>query len=309
MPPAELFVTTPWPRSAKIVTIALLVLAIAGMFGTIIRWNADDTDTTAQAEIAQLTTERDELRVERQAVQAEANRLSAELGTTTDQLAALQLEQQAIADELAAAAARITELTARVVELRLANDTLTANSDSRIDQLTGRVIELKLATDTLEADLATVRADRDALAKLFPLSVEPVLGRADITGTYDATWTKAYNDGLATITLPNVDEIVISRTPEGWLRIAIPGVVTAGLARTDGALFTIVDSTTVVPAVNGTARVARVALTLYAESIETARDGSITIDRLGLSIAVSTPAVAGAPAGVALYGAELTPQS
>jgi cell division protein FtsB len=297
-PRIEVDVTTPWPRSAKIVTTALLMLAIVGAFGTIVNWNrADDTDTY-QAQAAQLTQERDNLRVERQelqaeinrvttdlqAAQAEADRLDTQLGVTASELATIRLERTAVEQDLTAA-------------------------ETRIDELTGRVIELNADNDALTADLATVEADRDALAKLFPVTVDPVLARAGIAGTYDATWIRAYNEGLPTITVPTVRTVTITRTAEGWLRVTIPGVVTANLTRSDGALFTMVDTTTAVPAVNGTVRTARVALTVYATSTTVARDGTVTVDGLGLSIAISTPAVAGAPAGVALYGAELTPTS
>lgn len=290
MPDAERFIRPPWPRRAKLATIGLLIVAIAGVFGTAIRWNGDDgTATDAQVaglemQVRTLTEQRDSALGESALLHGQLDDLETQLGTTASELAALRLERTAVGQDLAAA-------------------------ESRIDELTGRVVELDVANDTLATDLAAITADRDTLAALFPVTVEPVLGTADIDGTYDVTWIPAYNSGLAGLTLPSVHQVTITRTADGWLRLTIPGIVTADLTRTDGALMTIVDTTTMVPKVDGQARTARVAISLYANATDTGRSGTTTVTGLGLSIAISTPATATTPAGVALYGAGLTPHS
>ena len=215
-----------------------------------------------------------------------------------------------------------TDETAQVVDerdqLTEANEALEIEltaAETRISTLSNDVAELDAANEELTVDLAdqvaataTVVAERDTLAELFPLTVDPTLLGQDIVGTYGVTWMPAYNSGLADLVLPAVSQVTITETSEGWLQVDIPGVIRADLARTDGALFTIVDSTTAVPAVNGVERLARVAITVYAGDTTTALDGTTTVDQLGLSIAISTDAVGDVPAGVALYGAELTPQ-
>jgi hypothetical protein len=144
---------------------------------------------------------------------------------------------------------------------------------------------------------------------MFPMIVDTSLVGVDVTGTYAAYWFASYNYGLADIRLPGVAQIAITRTAEGWLNVTIPGVLSAGLMRTDGALFTMVDTTDAVPPVDGVARPARVAITIYAGETVTAADGTTTVTDLGLSIAISTPEFGTAPAAVALFGATLTPQS
>jgi outer membrane murein-binding lipoprotein Lpp len=316
-PPIETNISKPWPRSARITLIALLAVAVLGLVGSIVNWNrADDTDTpTTQARLAQVTAERDDLRVERQELQGDVNRLTTDLETAQADVNRLTTDlETAQADAAGAAIAReqlavaATQLaTLRLEQVAVAGDL--ADAEARIDELTGQVVDLTTAGDQLATDLAAAKADRDALAKLFPVTVEPMLATADISGTWDADWTRAYNEGLADITLPTVTTMTITEDTNGWIHLTIPGVVTADLTRTDGALFTIVDTTTVVPAVNGTARTARLAITVYTAGTTVARDGTAAVTALGVSVAVSTPAVNGAPAGVALYGAELTPHS
>jgi outer membrane murein-binding lipoprotein Lpp len=302
-PPSEMNISKPWPRNARITLIALLAVAVLGLVGSLVNWErADDTDTpTAQARLAQITTERDDLRVERQELQADVNRLTTDLEAAQADAAGAAIAREQLAVTATQLATLRLERAAVVAEL--------ADAEARIDELTGQVVDLTTTGDQLATDLAAARADRDALAKLFPVTVEPLLATADIAGTWDADWTRAYNQGLADITLPTITTMTIKEDANGWIHLTIPGVVTADLTRTDGALFTIVDTTTLVPAVNGTARTARLAITVYAAGTTVARNGTTTVTALGVSVAVSTPAVNGAPAGVALYGAELTPHS
>lgn len=290
MPPIERYLRPPWPRRARITVAALSVVALAGALGTTLQAFGDDGTDDLDARIVQLTEQRDEL--------AAANEtLETDLTGATVRLAALDLEMTAVDGELEAAESRISTLSGDVIEMRIANDTLTADL---------------AATDIALADQVTateaVVAERDALAALFPLTVDTTLRGQDLVGTYDVEWLPAYNSGLTDIALPTVRQLTIGRTGEGWLRIDIPGVVRAELMRTDGALFTMVDRTTAVPAVNGVPRVARVAITVYAGDTTTTVGGTTTVDELGLSIAISTDDVGTVPGGVALYGAELTPQ-
>lgn len=269
MPPIERYLRPPWPQRARIAVAALSVVAVAGVLGTTLQAVGDDGTDDLDAQIVQLTEQRDELAAANAGVDA----------------------------ELEAAESRISSLTGEVIEMRIANATmaadLTATDIALADQVT--------ATET-------VVAERDELAALFPLTVDTTLRGRNIVGTYDIEWLPAYNSGLADIALPTVRQLTISRTGEGWLRVDIPGVVRAELMRTDGALFTMVDSTTAVPAVNGVPRVARVAITVYADDTTTTVGGATTVEELGLSIAISTDDVGTVPGGVALYGAELTPQ-
>lgn len=285
MPDIERYVTPRWPRRAKIVVAVLGVLTVAGAFGTAIQYFGDDTDDGAT--ITRLTEERDELVVENADLLGDVEQLEADnslLGTELDDTSA----------ELATATGQVGVLTSRVGDLTGQAATLTG----QVDTLTGRI-------DTLQATNDAVAAERDALVAMFPMIVDTSLVGVDVTGTYAVDWIPAYNSGLVDIALPSVTQVTISPTAEGWMQVSIPGVVTADLARTDGALFTMVDTTTAVPPVNGVARTARVAITIYAGETVTDVDGATTVTSLGMSVAISTPAFGGAPAGVALYGAEL----
>lgn len=275
MPDIERYLRPRWPRNAKIVVAVLAVLALAGAAGTIVQL-VEGSETGDDARIAELTEQRDDLLGENAG-------LATEVASLETEAALLEAELDGLAAELA---------TARVQD---------AISSERIADLTTEV-------DGLQAIIDSVTDERDALVSMFPMIVDTSLAGVDVTGTYTVRWLPAYNSGLSDIALPGVGQVTIGRSSEGWLEVNIPGVVTADLARTDGALFTMVDTTTAVPAVNGVARTARVAITIYAGETVTTVDGSTTVRDLGMSIAISTPAVANAPAGVALYGAELTAQ-
>ena len=241
MPPIERYLRPQWPRRAKVATAALAVLAVAGAFGTAVQYFGDDT-SDLEAQVEQLTEERD-------ALTGNNEELTADLAAVNVELAATDLEMKAVESELQAAEARITEIVRSADELRQANDDLSA-------QLSDTQLDLAFVESSLERQVAlteTVVADRDALAALFPVQVATSLEGVDIAGTYAMRVHVAYNSGLADIALPNVDEMTISRTSQGWLHVTIPGVIDADLTGTDGVLVTIVDNTTAVPAVNGAA--------------------------------------------------------
>jgi hypothetical protein len=291
MPPIERYLTTPWPRRAKVATAALAVLAVGGAVGTVVQLLDDDVDVTPyETRIDDLTIARDTALADVDRLESELAGVNGELATATTELATARIAGEQLTTELAAAEDRIAMLTGDVIDLQAAN---TMVGDQVLD---------------LRADNAAVTAERDALAAMFPMTLDASLVGVDIAGAYDVDWTPAYNSGLADIALPGVARVRIVQTPEGWLAIDVPGVVNAGLHRSDGSLVAVVDSTTAVPAVNGVARTARVAITVYATEGTVTDDGTTTLTELGMSVAVSTPATATTPAGVALYGAELTPR-
>jgi len=269
MPDIERYLRPRWPRNAKIIVAVLAVLAVAGVFGTLLQYFGDDDVDT-------ITAERDEL--------------LAENADLTDKVVGLEMDNIELGVQLDATSAELATSNAQISDLTV-----------RIGDLVGQVDDQLMVNETLVAE-------RDALVAMFPMMVDTSLVGVDVTGPYAVRWIPVYNSGLADLALPNVSQIAISQTPEGWLQVSIPGVINADLHRTDGALFTMVDATTVVTPVDGVARTARVAITIYAGETATALDGATTVTDLGMSIAISTPASGSAPAGVAMYGAELTPQ-
>lgn len=275
-----------WPRRAVVTAAVLGVLALAGATATVVQWlNDDDADvTTYERQIAELTEERDELRTANAGLDADVQRLESDVA-------------QALAD--------LDEANARVAGLREEAKTLAGALDAKTDrvgELTAQVNDLALANDELTAEL-------DGVLGMFPIRADASLKGVDVAGVYRATWWPVYNYGLADLALTGARDVRIGHTSEGWLDVMIPGVAEAGLMRTDGALTTTFDSTTAVPPVNGVARTARVTITIYAAETEIGSEGDATVTKLGMTIAISTPEVGDVPAGVALYGATLTPHS
>ena len=344
VPPTTPHVTPSWPPRAKAVVAILLVAAVLGAIGTVIGFMQDDgptaTEQELQATIETLTTERSELVAEATELQATIDSLTTErdqfaaqvteldatidsLTVERDQFAAQVTEQDATIDTLTAdldgVATEVVWLDATIVTRTDQRDDLAAQVtelDATIATLTSERDDLVTSVVDLESDLAaqtqltvTAAAERNALAQLFPITFDASLEGVDLVGTYDVELTKAYCEGFTTCTTPpSVDELTIRKTPEGYLELVIDDFVTAGMFRVDGALYAIADSTTAVSACAGTARVARVAVTLYAHGMNVADDGTQQVTDLGASLTVQAPATASCPAGLAFYGAQVTPQ-
>lgn len=273
-----------WPRWAIAAVAVLGALALGVATVAVVQWIDDDpTDASGyEGQIADLTRERDDLLADNAALAGDVTRLESD-----------------VAQRIAALDATSAELEQALVDLAGARDNA-ATISAALAAETERVRELEGKVESLSAELHAVLA-------MFPLAVNTSLVGHDVAGGYAAAWVPVYNYGLADIALPGVRDVNIGHTPEGWLDVTIPGVVTADLLRADGALTTIVDSNTSVPPVDGVARTARVTITIYAGETVRDQDGATAITKLGMTVAISAPAVDGAPAGVALYGAVLTP--
>jgi hypothetical protein len=285
----------PWPRNAQILAAVLVVVALLGAMGTIIGFASGDDGAAIkrqyQSQIDQMTDQRD-------SALSTNNDLRTQLAAANDRTTATEQARNTLNAELNAVESRIETLTAQTTDLQVKLDTTTISNAALQDQLAA------------QTDRTTwVTAEKQALAKLFPLTFDASLVGVDLLGTYDVTWHEVYCSGLSTCgSPPAVRQATITSTPEGWPLLKMNGFVTAGLHRVDGALFTIVDSTTAVPAIGSTPRVARVAITLYAHGLTVTDNGSHHVDDLGASIAISVPAVGNVSDGVAFYGAELTPR-
>ncbi|MDJ0770679.1 MAG: hypothetical protein QNJ12_17935 [Ilumatobacter sp.] len=302
-PPVMPGATTPWPFRAKLLVAVLAIVALLGAAGTIIGFTTGDddaatgTDADAEATIATLTAERleaiDQLleaEADVEAISAERDDLLAELGVASADVAAVTSERDGLIDELDEAATELDIVTAE-------RDDALATIDEIGDRLTA---QRQRAT--------TAVTERDALAALFPMTFDASLDDVDLVGTYDMKYSEAYCEGFTTCgTVPSEDELVVTETADDYLRVEIDGIIDAGLFRVDGALDAVADSTTAVPACSGTPRTAHVMVTMFAHGLTVADDGTHRIDDLGASIAVQAPAVDGCPAGLALYGAQLTP--
>jgi len=307
-PRATPHVTPPWPPRAKLWVVVLLVAAVLGAVGTVIGFTSgDDTTTTElQATIDTLTNERADLVAQTNDLQATLDTLTVERDGQVAQIADLEATIETRTDQRDGLATQLAGLEVTLAERNTELATRTAERDALVRQIA--TLETDLVTQTQLT--STVVAERDALAKLFPITFDASLVGVDLVGTYDVALTKAYCEGFATCaTLPSVDELTIQRTPEGYLELVIDDFVTAGLYRVDGALYAIADSYTAVAPCAATARVARVAVTMYGHGMSVADDGTPQVTDLGASFTVQAPATATCPAGLAFYGAQITPQT
>lgn len=145
-------------------------------------------------------------------------------------------------------------------------------------------------------------------AELFPVTVDAALEGLDLAGNYTIVWAEAYCDTFASCgTLPATGTVTIAVTPEQWLELQVPGMFTVALFAVQGSLYGITDTDTILPPCGETPQVARVALSLYADSVTVAADGTRTVDRLGASVTIDGSNSAECAGGLAFYGAELTP--
>jgi len=301
-------VTPPWPPRAKLWVVVLLVAAVLGAIGTVIGFTSgDDTTTTElQATIDTLTAERADLVAQTNDLQATIDTITAERDGLVAQIADLEATIETGTDQRDGLVTQLAGLETTLAQRNAELVTRTAQRDSLVRQIA--ILETDLVAQTQLT--STVVAERDALAKLFPIAADTSLVGVDLVGTYDVALSKAYCEGFANCaTLPNAGELTIRETPEGWLELDIDNFMTAGLYRVDGALYAIADSTTAVAACAGTARVARVAVTMYGHGVSVADDGTSQVADLGASFTVQAPATATCPAGLAFYGAQVTPQS
>lgn len=303
-PPAR---RPPWPRRAVVLTAVLAVAAVGGFAGAVTQW-LDAGDAATNDQITVLTQQRDALSADNDELAATVARLAGErqqaaedLAATSEALAAAQADLEARSIDLAQATSNLDRAWAELTAVR-------ADASATVSELAAardRVAALSASVAALQDSIADVTRERDSLAAMFPIAVDTSLAGVDVTGSYTAEWLTAYNSGLADVVLPA--QVSVGRTPEGWLRVSIPGVIEAGLLGADGALVTVVDTADVVAPVDGTPRLARVVVTIHAAETMTSTDGTTTVTDLGLTVAISTPTVGSVPAGVALFGARLTP--
>jgi hypothetical protein len=316
-PTAPAHVTPPWPRNAKVVVAILAVATLLAAIGTFAATTGDDDGTTDQQEQIELLT-------------AEQARLTTELEATTARVVALTTQRDELNDriadldaELATATADVDELTAQRVGLmaeRAALQSSLAAAETRVVDLETRLDTATDVTATLDERLAVLdvqvgylldravaaEQERDAVLELFPIEFDSSLQGVDLTGGWSLRWDEAYCSGFSTCgTLPAFGRITITETPEDWLRVTADGVFDAGLFEVEGALYAITASRTAAPACGTEPRLAHVGLTLYANSVTVAEDGTHVIEDLGATFVVDAPATATCPAGIAVYGAEL----
>lgn len=256
-----------------------------------------DQLVTASARLATLDAERADLDQTITDLEVELSTARTNLGELTAERDELLVERAELQGVMSAAEAEVD-----VLEARLATVTAeTATLDDRIAVLDTQVaLLLDRAVDA--------ERQRDALVELFPIEFESSLVGIDPRGDWEIDWKEVYCDGFDTCgSTPAIDDLTISGTPEGWLRARADGVFDAALFSVEGALYSITQSATAAPPCDGTRRLAHVGITIYARNIAVSDDATERVEDLAATYVVEAPATADCPAGVAFYGAELTP--
>jgi len=331
-PPEEETGAAPWPRRAKIAVAILAAATLFGVLGTIIAaTTGDGSDETAEAQIQQLTDERDALQVEQQdltdqldaqtvvatelAADLEARDgriadldqqiadLESDLGTTGTELAALRSQRDALVAERADLVTSLDATSAAIADLE-AQLAIKADETAALDE---RITALGADVDALLDRAKSAEAERDELAAMFPMKVDTTLDPGDVTGTWDLTWGRHYCEGFTScVNDPGFDEIEIRTIADGTLQVEIDGHFVAGLGRADGALTAVGQSTAALPTCDGSPRLANVSLTIYGLEMTATANGSQTVAQLGATVTVDAPATATCPGGVQVFGATLS---
>ena len=309
----------PWPRSAKFIVAILAVATLAAVAGLAVLATRDtDDDGLTDQQIELLT--------------AEQTRLSGELAVATERAAELTTQRDALDQQLvdldarlATATEDVAELTAQRTELIAERATLQSSlaaAETSVAELETRLATATDTTATLDERLAVLdvqvgylldravaaEAERDALIELFPIEFESSLQGVDVSGDWNLRWDEAYCTGFPTCgNVPGFSRITITETPRGWLRVEANGILDAGLFEIEGALYAITESRTAAPTCDGAPRTAHVGLTLYAHDVSVADDGTHVIEDLAATFVIDAPATTTCPAGLAVYGAQLTP--
>jgi len=263
-------------RRSSTAKTAFRAIAVLGLIGTIVGCSGSNDD-----DIAAVEAERD---------------------AALAQVATVESERDALADDLAAAQTQADDTQAQI--------------DAAVEEITAQVDELKAAKEELEKTVAVEveRADGaeetlTLISETFPVSLDASLIPDDLPGTYNITFAEAYCDGFPTCgTLPGATQATISRTPEGFLRIAVPGILDAGLFALEGSLYAITDSFTALPQCNGADQRARVTFTMYADDVTITQEGTRKVDSIGSSITIDTPSAGeGCPSGLVFYASNFVP--
>lgn len=208
-----------------------------------------------------------------------------------------------LADQVAAAEAEVARLTEELDSATAAADAAAVAADEAA--AANEELSTQLAAETERADEA--EGTLEGIASIFPVTIDSSLDNSVIAGNWNIRYEEVYCDTYAFCgTTPRVGQATIATTPERFLRLDIPGILSAGLFSVSGSLYGITDSTQLVAPCENGPRIARLTVTLYADGVTLAVDGTRTVQEMAASITVASPNEDGCPGGLVFYGAQLT---
>ncbi len=304
----------PWPTGAKVIVAILIAATLLGLIGSAIGLASGGdgaSERRLRDRVASLTAERDDAVAQLADLDVQLTSLQQRLQATQDDLDAQGDRNGALADRISSLEGQVVTLTDeraaaldRAVALESSIGDLTGERDAALDSVD--LLEASLAT--VQTRLAAVTVERDALAKLFPVTFDRPLADVVTPGKYGVKATETYCAGLASCgKAPAFADLTISKTADGYLRLAAPQLADGGLFRAGGALHLATGSTTVVPACNGVARTATVAMTIFPGSYTVDAKGAAALAGLSAVVTVEAPATGTCPAVLAFYSMTIGP--
>jgi hypothetical protein len=265
--------STGWPNSAKATTAVLAVLTVGAVILAIVGFsqasNESDDRSDAESGLSEALERAESAESERDELSGQLEESEATIESLTEE------RDQALADRDEAVAA---------------NDQLSTD----------------LAAETERADAA--EAQLEEIGESFPIEIAVELDPEVVAGTYRLDVTEVFCIGLAPCGSPPAASQATISSSGGNLTLAIDGVIEAGLANFGGSLYAVGDSSTVYPECPGGPRTARVTVTMWANDVVIAEDGTTTVPDIGGSIAISAaPTGEDCDYGSTFYTATFTP--
>lgn len=272
----------------RLLVVLLVAVTVLGGVGTAAGFMRSPGGPDLRNEVRMLEGVAERLMLERDEARGTIDTLDAQIASLRERVAELQADGDADTAELA--------------RLEQAVTTATAQRDAALIDVAGLESELATAQEAARQALA----DRDEVLARFPLRIDGSLDVGELTGGYRAAVSQAYCSTGTTCRAPAIGAVTISTTAEGYLRLRMSGLLETNLFRVGDALHAVVD-TTATAASCGTARPARVAVTIAAGSYRIGSNGAVDVASLQAVVTVDAPATSGCAASLAVFGATLAP--
>lgn len=278
----------------RLLVVLLVAVTVLGGVGTAAGFMRSGSDAdaaaldAAQAEISELQAEITRVRADRDDAAASIAALDERLAALQQRADQLEADGDADADELARLAAEITTVT------------------EQRDQTIADAAALESALAAAQESARAAIADRDAVLARFPVRFDGALAVGEVTGRYRTTVAQAFCSTSGACRAPAAGEARLTATKEGYLRLNLPGVIDTGLFRVGDALHGMADVTTTAASC-GTARPARVSVTVVAAGWRVDASGAATPTALQAVVTIDAPASTGCAASLAVFDMTLTP--
>jgi hypothetical protein len=181
------------------------------------------------------------------------------------------------------------------------------DDDALTSEETDEGVAVAQAEATTESSTDDAAEQLEELQAQFPITVEASLDDFDVIGGYTLSMTEAFCDGFPECGSPRADVHADIIQGSNGLELQIPTVLTTGLFSTNGSLFAVTDSDMIVQPCGDTPRNARVSITIFADGVEVALDGTRTLTGLGASLLVEGNELNECGEAVVFFAAELIP--